>query len=325
MTKAKQTEFPKTLQQAILYFSDPENCINFLSQLRWPDGVTCPICGGREVSYLSTRRLWKCKGCKKQFSVKVGTVMEDSPIGLDKWLAAIWLIANAKNGISSYEIHRSLGVTQKSGWFLLHRIRLAMQTGTFKKLSGTVECDETAIGGLSRNMHKSVRARKVTGTGNAGKVLVMGLLERHGEVVAKVVTDTMRETLQREVHHNVEKGSEVFTDSWVSYRGLDSDYVHEFVNHSEEYVRGRVHTNGIENFWSLLKRSIRGTYVSVEPFHLFRYLDEQSFRFNTRRGTDQQRFTEVAGMVTGRRLTYNKLIGKKDTNEKGKTGKGPSA
>jgi transposase-like protein len=310
MTKAKQTEFPKTLQQAVLYFSDVENCINFLSQLRWPDGVTCPICEGNKVSYLSTRRLWKCKACKKQFSVKVGTVMEDSPIGLDKWLSAIWLIANAKNGISSYEVSRSLGVTQKTGWFLLHRIRLAMQTGTFKKLSGTIEVDETAIGGLARNMHKSVRARKITGTGSAGKVLVMGLLERHGEVVVKVVPDTMRETLHTEIHRNVEPGSEVFTDSWKAYRGIDSEYVHEFVNHSEEYVRGRIHTNGIENFWSLLKRSIKGTYVSVEPFHLFRYLDEQSFRYNTRKGKDADRFVEVAGMVTGRRLTYKELTGK---------------
>jgi transposase-like protein len=185
-----------------------------------------------------------------------------------------------------------------------------MQTGTFKKLSGTIECDETAIGGLARNMHKSVRARKISGTGNSGKVLVMGLLERHGEVVVKVVTDTMRETLHREVRHNVEEGSEVFTDSWKAYRGLNDQYVHEFVNHSEEYVRGRVHTNGIENFWSLLKRSIKGTYVSVEPYHLFRYLDEQSFRFNARKGKDADRFVEVAGMVTGRRLTYAKLTGK---------------
>jgi transposase-like protein len=311
-TQTNPNEFPRTLQQAILYFSKPENCTTFLSQLRWPNGVTCPVCESDKVSYLSTRALWKCKACKKQFSVKVGTVMEDSPIGLDKWLSAIWLIANAKNGISSYEVSRSLGVTQKSGWFLLHRIRLAMQTGTFKKLSGTIEADETVIGGLARNMHKNKRAAKITGLGGAGKMLVMGILERHGEVVAKVVSDTQRETLQREVRHNVKQGSEVFTDAWRAYQGLDADYVHEFVNHSNEYVRGRVHTNGIENFWSLLKRSIKGTYVSVEPFHLFRYLDEQSFRFNKRKGKDADRFVEVAGMVTGRRLTYKELIGKDD-------------
>lgn len=312
MAKAKQIEFPKTLQQAILYFSDSENCINFLSQLRWPNGVTCPICEGDKVSYLSTRRLWKCKACKKQFSVKVGTVMEDSPIGLDKWLAAIWLIACAKNGISSYEVHRALGVTQKTGWFLLHRIRLAMRTGTFKKLSGTVECDETFIGGLSKNMHRADRARKIWGTGSCGKTIVMGMLERNGEVVAKVITNTSRETLQGEIRNNIEAGSEVFTDGYKYYRGIDSEYVHDFVSHSDEYVRGRVHTNGIENFWSLLKRSIRGTYVSVEPFHLFRYLDEQAFRYNTRKGKDADRFVEVAGMVTGRRLTYKELTGKDD-------------
>ncbi len=218
----KRTDFPTTLQQAIIYFSDAENCTTFLSQLRWPDGVTCAVCDSTEVSYLSTRKLWKCKACKKQFSVKKGTVMEDSPIGLDKWLAAIWLIANAKNGISSHEVARALGVTQKSGWFLLHRIRLAMQTGTFKKLSGTVEIDETAIGGLSKNMHKHKRAARIASPGQySGKVLVMGLLERHGEVVCKVVQDTEGTTLKREIRNQVEAGSEVFTDGWGGYKGMD--------------------------------------------------------------------------------------------------------
>lgn len=310
MTKAKQVEFPKTLQQAIIYFSDAENCVNFLSQMRWPDGVECPICAGREVSYLSTRRLWKCKACKKQFSVKVGSLMEDSPIGLDKWLAAIWIIANAKNGVSSYEIARSLGVTQKSGWFLLHRIRLAMQNGTFDKLSGHVEIDETFIGGLARNMHRSDKARKIHGTGGAGKVAVMGLLERHGEVRTMVVQNVKRKSLRREINTHVEPGSMVYTDAFRSYNDLNYDYMHSVINHAEKYVDGKIHTNGIENFWSLLKRTIKGTYVSVEPFHLFRYLDEQSFRFNTRKGTDADRFVKAAAALTGRRLTYSELIGK---------------
>lgn len=310
MTKAKQVEFPKTLQQAIIYFSDAENCVNFLSQMRWPDGVECPICAGREVSYLSTRRLWKCKACKKQFSVKVGSLMEDSPIGLDKWLAAIWIIANAKNGVSSYEIARSLGVTQKSGWFLLHRIRLAMQNGTFDKLSGHVEIDETFIGGLARNMHRSDKARKIHGTGGAGKVAVMGLLERHGEVRTMVVQNVRRKSLRREIDSHVEAGSMVYTDALKSYNDLNYDYMHSVINHAEKYVDGKIHTNGIENFWSLLKRTIKGTYVSVEPFHLFRYLDEQSFRFNTRKGTDADRFVKAAAALTGRRLTYSELIGK---------------
>lgn len=252
------------------------------------------------------------KECHKQFSVKVGTIMEDSPIGLDKWLAAIWLIANAKNGISSYEIHRALGVTQKTGWFLLHRIRLTMQTGTFEKMGGTVEVDETFIGGLSRNMHKHAREAKITGTGGAGKAIVMGLLERHGEgskVRVKVICDRTRETLHGEVRQHVQSGAEVMTDAHRSYMGLDSEYVHQFTDHAETYVRGNVHTNGIENFWSLLKRSIKGTYVSVEAFHLFRYLDEQSFRFNERKGKDADRFVKTVAQVTGKRLTYEELTG----------------
>lgn len=307
-----ENNFPKTLQEAIKFFSDPETCTTFMAQMRWPEGVTCPYCEGKAVSYLSTRRKWKCmnKACHKQFSAKVGTIMEDSPIGLDKWLAAIWLIANAKNGISSYEIHRALGVTQKSAWFLLHRIRLAMQTGTFEKLSGEVEADETFIGGRARNMHKSKREARINGRGKVGKVAVMGLLERHGEVRAQVVPNISRETLHGEVKRCVEKGAELFTDAWFAYRGLDAEYIHQVINHAEEYVRGNVHTNGIENFWSLLKRSIKGTYVSVEPFHLFRYLDEQSFRFNTRKGKDADRFLRAVGSIAGRRLTYEELTGK---------------
>ena len=307
-----EKNFPKTLQEAIKFFADPDTCTTFMAQLRWPDGVTCPHCEGKAVSYLSTRRMWKCmnKACHKQFSVKVGTIMEDSAIKLDKWLAAMWLIANAKNGISSYEIHRALGVTQKSAWFLLHRIRLAMQTGTFKKLVGTVEVDETFIGGLARNMHKKDRERKIKGTGGSGKAVVMGLLERHGEVRTKVIFDRTRETLHGEIRCQVESGSEVMTDAHRSYMGLDAEYIHQFTDHAETYVRGNVHTNGIENFWSLLKRSIKGTYVSVEPFHLFRYLDEQSFRFNTRKGKDADRFIQTVKQVAGKRLTYEELTGR---------------
>jgi len=309
----KQTEFPKTLQQAIIYFSDAENCTNFLSQLRWPDGVECPNCGGQEVSYLSTRRVWKCKACKKQFSVKVGSIMEDSPISLDKWLAAIWLIANAKNGISSLELHRSLGITQKSAWFLLHRIRKAMQDGSLNKLSGHVEVDETYIGGKARNMH--ISKRKHLGSRDTGKIAVMGLLERHGEVRTMVIEGTKRRMLHGRVSEHVEAGACVYTDALRSYNELDQEFTHKVINHAERYVDGIVHTNGIENFWSLLKRAIRGTYVAVEPFHLFRYLDEQTFRFNTPKGTDADRFVKAAAALTGRRLTYAELIGKKIQNE----------
>lgn len=312
----KQATFPKTLQEAIIYFSDLDTCVTFMAQIRWPEGVTCPYCAGKAVSYLSSRRIWKCmnKTCHKQFSVKVGTVMEDSPIGLDKWLSALWLITNAKNGISSCEIGRALNVTQKSAWFLLHRIRLAMQTGTFEKLSGQVEADETYIGGLARNMHRSEHSRKITGTGGAGKVAVMGLLERDGKVRAKVIRDATALTLHAEVRSNVEPGAELFTDGWKGYSGLHQEYIHQVIDHAEKYVDGQIHTNGIENFWSLLKRGLKGTYVSVEPFHLFRYLDEQTFRFNERKGKDADRFIKTVKQIAGKRLTFDKFTGKKTSH-----------
>jgi transposase-like protein len=230
---------------------------------------------------MASRRLWQCKAKhpKRQFSVKVGTIFEDSAAPLDKWLAVIWLVANAKNGISSYEVHRAVGVTQKTAWFMLSRIRLAMQTGSFDKLSGHVEVDETFIGGKARNMNAKTR----------------------------------KGTLQGEVRQHVESGSEIYTDALRSYDGLRSGYIHKVVDHAEKYVDGVVHTNGLENFWSLLKRSITGTYVSVEPFHLFRYLDEQAFRFNNRQMTDGGRFPAVAASVVGKRLTYRELIGKGPT------------
>ncbi|MGI9069674.1 MAG: IS1595 family transposase [Pyrinomonadaceae bacterium] len=300
---------PKTMLEAVRYFSDPDTCLNFMAELRWPDGVVCQHCEHTEVMFLKTRRVWKCKSCRKQFSIKTGTILEDSPIGLDKWLSALWIIVNSKNGVSSYELHRSLGITQKSAWFLSHRIRLAMQAGTFKKLSGHVEVDETFIGGKARFMHKGDRARKIHGTGGSGKVAVMGLLERHGEVRTMVVPNVRRKSLHGQVNQHVEEGSTVYSDALRSYDRLAEDYTHNVINHAETYVRGNVHTNGIENFWSLLKRSIKGTYVSVEPFHLFRYLDEQSFRFNKRKASDLDRFIEAAKTVTGRRLTFKELTG----------------
>jgi len=309
-----ETRSPETLLEAVKFFADPDVALAFVASLRWPKGVTCPRCDAPEPSFLSTRRLWKCKGCKKQFSVKVGTIFEDSPIGLDKWLPAFWMVANCKNGISSYEIARALGVTQKTAWFMAHRIRLAMQTGTFGKMSGEVEVDETYIGGRARFMHKSKREEKITGTGGIGKAAVMGLLERHGEdghsrVRTKVVPNVRRATLSPEVRNHVEEGSEVFTDALASYADLGQDFVHQVIDHAESYAEGKVHTNGLENFWSLLKRSIKGTYVAVEPFHLFRYLDEQSFRFNNRKLTDGMRFLRAAVGVIGKRVTYKELIG----------------
>jgi transposase-like protein len=306
----KNEAFPKTLLQAIKYFGDPDTALGCMVAIRWPDGIECPRCGSDQHSFVKTRRIWICLSCKKHFSVKLGTVMEDSPIGLDKWLSAIWLIVSAKNGISSYEIHRALGITQKSAWFLMHRIRKAMQAGTFRKLMGDVEVDETFIGGLARNMHKNKRS-KVSKTGFIGKVAVMGLLERHGgEVRCQIVSDTTRATMQPQVRQHIEEGSNVYSDAHSAYTGLDDAYIHAVINHGEEYVRGNIHTNGIENFWSLLKRGIKGTYVSVEPFHLFRYLDEQAFRFNNRKGDDADRFIKAASNIAGKRVTYKELTGK---------------
>jgi transposase-like protein len=309
----KQSE-PKTLQQAIIYFSNPDNCREYLVARRWPDGVICPTCGRADVSFLANQNKWQCKSAHKQrqFSAKAGTIFEDSPLGLDKWLSAVWLIVNAKNGISSYEVHRALGVTQKTGWFMLQRIRLAMQTGSFaKKLSGHVEVDETYIGGKARNMHKGRKDRaKLSPTGMVGKVAVMGLLERHGEVRAHVIPAATRAILQPKVRQHVEAGSSLYSDSHPGYDNMDQEYIRGVINHAERYVDGQIHTNGMENFWSLLKRSIKGTYVSVEPFHLFRYLDEQTFRFNSRRGNDSERFERAMQQVSGKRLTFAEVTGK---------------
>lgn len=307
---SKPKRLPRTLLEAIRYFEDLDVANEFVAALRWPDGPECPRCGGKDHSFLKSRRLWKCKACKRQFSVKRGTIFEDSPIPLDKWLAAIWMIANAKNGISSHELARSIGLTQKSAWFVLHRIRLAMQTGTFRKLSGEVEVDETFIGGKARNMHKAERERKISGRGPKDKTAIVGALERGGEVRAAVVLSRRKPDLQGHIRGHVRRGSRVFTDQLESYTGLRGEFEHETIDHAEEYVRGQVHTNGIENFWSLLKRGLGGTYVGVAPFHLFRYLDEQVYRFNKRKANDLTRFAWVLGAVAGRRLTYDALTGK---------------
>ena len=303
-------KLPTNLLEAVRYFSDLDVATEFVATLRWPDGPVCPRCEGREHSYISTRRLWKCKVCKKQFSVKVGTIFEDSPLGLDKWLPAVWLIANSKNGISSHELARSIGVTQKSTWFMLHRIRLAMQTGTFEKLSGTVEVDETYIGGKARNMSAGRHARRPKGRGHSGKTAVVGMIERGGEVRASVVRDTKKRTLIPLVKENVEDGSSVYTDLNRSYVDLDWKYDHRTVDHAVQYVDGQVHTNYMENFWSLLKRGLNGTYISVEPFHLFRYLDERVLTFNLRKLDDLGRFSAVVAAVSGRRLTWADLTGR---------------
>jgi len=305
---------------AVRYFSDPQACLEFLVALRWPRGVKCPQCGSKKVTFLENAKLWKCRNVhpKQKFSVKVGTIFEDSPIGLDKWFPAMWLAANCKNGISSYELHRCIGVTQKTAWFMLQRIRLAMQEGITAKMKGRVEADETFIGGKARHMHKDklskFRGHRGRTGGHIGKAAVMGLLERnspekHSQVRCKVVESTRRHDLDGQVREHVEKGSEVYTDKLRSYNKLNDEYIHQVIDHAECYAKGHVHTNGLENFWSLLKRAIRGTYVNVEPFHLFRYLDEQAFRFNERKENDGGRFVKALRGITGKGLRYAKLIG----------------
>lgn len=322
---------PKTLREAIQYFSDPENCREFMLSVLWLDGVVkCPRCGSEQVAYMEKSKLYFCKAKHpgQKFSLKVGTIFEDSPIGLDKWLPAFWLLVNCKNGVSSYELARAVGVTQKSAWFMLHRIREAMRNESFSKMgeSGPVEVDETFVGGRIKNMHASKRPKGsgFTGkmSGSQGKAIVMGMLDRDArQVRAKVIPNVERETLQNEILACIEKKSTVYTDKWGGYQSLEEkEFVHETVNHLEEYVRGNVHTNGIENFWSLLKRSLRGTYVAVEPFHLDAYVDEQAFRFNNRATkdnplTDADRFALVMSQVAGRRLTYAKLTGKEGARE----------
>jgi transposase-like protein len=312
---------PKTLQDAIRYFSDEQVCIDAVASLRWPDGVpTCPACGHKDHYYLAKQRRWKCKECWKQFSVKVGTIFEDSPLGLDKWLAALWMIVNCKNGVSSYEIHRDLGVSQKAAWFMLHRLRLVMQSGSLAKMGGpgsAIEMDETFIGGKVKNMHKAKKP-PLTSKGRSliGKAIVVGMLERNGRVRAKVVESRTQAALHKLIDSHIAPGTTLITDEHGGYKG--TDFKHQIINHANEYVNGQIHTNGIENFWSLLKRGLNGTYVSVEPFHLFRYIDEQAFRYNNRKDasgknlTDAERFSLALSQIAGKRLTFAEATGKAD-------------
>ena len=307
---------PTSLQEAIVYFANPDNCREYVEARRWPNGVECPTCGSKDLLFLTNQNRWCCrsKHPKRQFSLKTGTIYEDSPLGMDKWLTATWMVTNCKNGVSSCEIARALNITQKTAWFLDHRIRVSFGLETPNKFSGHVEADETFIGQKARNMHKDVKARKITGTGGKDKTMVMGILERGkdgkpSQVRTKVVANRKKKALQAELREHVQAGSAIYTDSLKSYDGMD-EFKHEVVDHAVEYVKGTCHTNGCENFWSLLKRSLHGTYVSVEPFHLFRYLDEQAYRFNNRRMTDAERFDLAVRGVVGKRLMYDQLTGK---------------
>jgi transposase-like protein len=309
---------PKTLMEAIRHYGDADNALAETADSRWPEGVTCQHCGAEKPMFLRTRRIWKCSKCRKQFSIKTKSVFEDSPISLDKWLAATWMIASCKNGISSYEISRDLGVTQKTAWFMLHRIRLAMMDENGNKLSGEVEADETFVGGKIANMHrKSKRYERAKSAGtNWNKTIVLGLLQRDGDVRAAVAPSRMKHHIEPHLRNNVEADAKLYTDELPVYGHAAPEIRREFVNHLEAYVQGRVHTNGMENFWSLLKRGLKGTYVSVDPAHLQAYVDEQVFRFNNRKDADDfDRFKLLLSQIVGKRMTYAQLIGKEAGTE----------
>jgi len=303
---------PKTLMEAIRHYADADVALAEVADSRWSQGVVCQHCGAEKPMFLKTRRIWKCSKCRKQFSIKTKSVFEDSPIPLDKWLTVTWMIANCKNGISSYEIMRDTGVTQKTAWFMLHRIRLAMQDESIGKLKGEVEADETFCGGKVKNMHrKSKRSIEAKNDGNWGKTVVLGLLEREGRVRAAVSPTRKHYDVHTNVMANLEPGSTLYTDEYNAYQSLPQEFTHEIINKLEGYVKGRVHVNGMENFWSLLKRTLKGTYVSVDPVHLQAYVDEQVFRFNNREdANDFDRFKLLLSQIVGKRLTYAELTGK---------------
>lgn len=328
------TQIPTTQLEAIRFFASEENCHDFVTALRWSEGVTCPHCASPEVGGISViqaksrskdpakagstfaRRIWTCKACKKQFTVKAGTIFEHSTIPLEKWLPCVWMLTNAKNGVSSYEIKRTLGVTQKSAWFMAHRIRLAMREGSFD-VAGEAEADEVYIGGKIRRMsvpQKQAKYGHRKPTGHSAKQPVLGILQRspvkgNSRVILEQVPHASAKEMGPHLLEHIKPGTWLYTDSHGTYKAFGTHYIHAYVDHGVEYVRGKVHTNGLENFWSLLKRTLGGTYVRVLPAHLFRYLDEQATRFNERKDDDRDRFLSTMQRTVGRRLTWNVLTG----------------
>jgi len=304
---------PKTLMEAVRYFADADVCHAYMASLKWPDGIVkCPECGSADIGNIASRRMYQCKAkaCRKQFSVKVGTIFEDSPLPLDKWFVAVWSITNAKNGISSCELARALGITQKSAWHLLHRVRTAMKTGTFEKFTGTCEADETYVGGKVENFSLAKRKKFRDGYPVGVKSVVQGIVHRGGRAFAKVVPDATTGSLRPNLLDAIERGSTLYTDMATPYQHMETEFYHWMIDHGQAYVDGVIHTNSVENFWSLFKRMLNGTYIHVDAAHLQRYLDEQVFRFDERKKNDAGRFATVMPGIVGRRLTWKALVGK---------------
>lgn len=320
-------DVPKTLQQAVLYFADLDRCRKFMRAVKWPDGrITCPACKGDDIGEIATRHLLRCRACDKQFSHTVGTVFEASKISLDKWFVGLWALVNCKNGISSYELGRAVGVPQKTAWFMIQRLRAALEIGGFDadKFDGPAEADATYIGGKAKNMHAKRRKKVIQGRGATGKAIVHGVLQRGtddqpSQVRCEVMGVDDGERLNRAVRRQVRHGADVYTDSASAYGDLALTHIHKSVDHSIAYVNENVHTNGLENFWSLFKRCLKGTYIAVAPFHLFRYVAEEAWRFNERKANDAIRFWRALQGVVGKRLTYRVLTAQDDAGFMGLT------
>lgn len=309
----------KTLVDLLKYFSDEQVCRNYLEAIRWGGNIECPYedCKGGKVCKYSDGKRYKCSECNRQFSVRVGTIFEDSKISLSKWYAAIYLITSHKKGISSLQLHRDLGVTQKTAWYMLHRVRFSLGLETKpEKLSGVVEADETFIGGQEKNKHASKRTEGTQGRSHKTKVPVAGVVERGGNVRAKIVTNTGATNLHRFVYENVATKSVLNTDEWYGYQGLHKLYEHQIVKHNDkQYVSGTCHTNTLEGYWSLVKRGCVGIYHSWSAKHLQKYLDEFTFRYNTRKFSENERFNAMLGNIAST-LPYKQLIsnGKTENN-----------
>jgi len=300
----------ENLIDLLTYFSDEQVCRDYLEQIRWAGDLKCPYkdCGHDHINKYKDGKRYKCAKCKRQYSVKVGTIFHDSKVSLKKWFAAVYLITSHKKGISSHQLHRDIGVTQKTAWYMLHRVRKALGMKCEDKLEGVVEADETFIGGEEKNKHASKQTIGTQGRSLKTKAPVVGVIERNGELRAEKVKDTRGYNLKTFIIKNVEFGSELHTDEWMGYRGLNRIFNHRVVKHNEgQYVIDNTHTNTLEGFWSLLKRGVVGIYHSISEKHLQKYVDEFVFRYNTREYSEDYRFDVMLNRINNP-MSYQQLI-----------------